>query len=134
MNNSEQDKIIRCGVGDEWEAHRREVDITGRRVEKTYAKVNDMAIDIDSTAKTLEKASTVLDTIKVDLISAATGRGQISLWSHMLTVLILGIIALVILVERSQKTIHFGATPLTPEVTISNAEPAKEAKENVPKT
>lgn len=132
--NHEGNKILRCGVGEEWDAHRREVDITGRKVEKTYSKVNEMAIDIDSTARTLAKASAVLDTIKSDLVGAATGRGQISLWSHMLTVLILGIIALVILVERSQKVIHFGATPLTPEVTISNEETNREAKSDAPKT
>src|SRR5262245_27436852 len=135
MSNVEQSKALRCGVGDEWESHRREIDVMGRRVEKTYAEVKKMSDDTNNIADTLSRTSVVLENIKNDLIGPATGKGQVSLWSHLWTVLILGIIALVILVERSQKTTHFGATALTPEVTIGNTdEPAKEAKDDAPKT
>lgn len=103
----------------------------GRRVDKTYQTLKEVSVDTNSTARLLAEASTVLKNIKDDLVGPATGRGQVSLWSHMLTVLILGIIALVILVERSTKTIHLGATPLTPEVTIGNSETEKN---DAPKT
>jgi hypothetical protein len=103
-------------------------------VDKIYQAMKEVSVDTNSTARLLAEASTVIQGIKDDLVGPATGRNQVSLWSHMLTVFILGIIALVILVERSQKTIHFGATPLTPEVTISNAEPAQESKDDAPKT
>lgn len=125
MNEKEVNSYPRCAVGTDWDSHRREVDITSRKVEKTYSKVVDMANDVESTAKVLERASIVLENIKEDLVGAATGRKQISIVSHLLTVAILGIIALVILVERSQKVIHFGATALTPELTISNSEQSK---------
>lgn len=125
MTDKDLNSYPKCAAANDWDSHRREVDITGRKVEKTYAKVVDMSNDVESTAKVLERASVILDNIKNDLVGAATGRKQISIVSHLLTVTILGIIVLVILVERSQKVIHFGATALTPELTISNSEQPK---------
>lgn len=133
MDQSEGNKILRCGVGQQWEAHRREIDIIARRVDKTYQALREVSMDTNSTAKLLADVSAVLKNIKDDLVGPATGRKQVPIWSHMLTVFFLGIIALVILIERSQKVIHFGATPLTPEVTIGNADKV-EAMHDDPKS
>lgn len=100
-------------VEKEWDEFRRETEISNRSIAKLNSKIDDVlkkTEHVPDISENLRLTSETMKLIKDDLINFAMGKRQVSLLSHLMTVLILGAIALVILVERSTKSIDITAT------------------------
>lgn len=107
-------KVMKCVVVErQWDEFRRDTEIASRGIAKLSPKLDEImknAEHIPNVSDNLREAADTMRLIKEDLIEFATGKRQVSLLSHLMTVLILGAIALVILVERSTKSIDITAT------------------------
>lgn len=111
--NDDPLKPLQCLLNKEWNEFRRETEISNRSVAKLGSKLDEImekTKHVPDVSQNLRETSETMRLIKDDLLQFVTGKRQVSLTSHLMTVLILGAIALVILVERSTKSIDITPT------------------------
>lgn len=115
--NSEE-REVSCPLRQNFYTHQLEAKQTMQRI----TAMHDSLTSLTRHAAHLQKLEDMSDAlvqmkegserIEKGLMGPATGKGQIPLWSHLITVAILGAILILVMVEKSDKTIRLGPSGL----------------------
>lgn len=97
---------------DEWESFRRDDRAANRQVQEVYAVVSKVAAEGALMSGILANLSKSIDKLDDTLIAAVTGKKQVSLIAHLLTVSVMGIVTILVLVANTTKSIEFSLFPL----------------------
>lgn len=96
-----------CIIENEWNAHKARalaaIEQIGE-IHNTIAEIAEHSMHLQS----LDNIASTLSRLEDTLVGPATGRRQIPLVSHLITILILGAFALVLLLEHSTKSVEVG--------------------------
>lgn len=94
-----------CPIAPEWFKHRAQADRAMKRIGVMHRRMR--SIDRNSEyLKSLPEAVTELRDLKENLVGPATGRRQVPLSAHIMMMVFFGIALLVVLIDKSGKTIR----------------------------
>ena len=96
-----------CPIGDEWAEHREDSIDAMRKVTEMHGTITVMAGHTSHLSK-LDSIANTLERLEDSLVGPATGKKQVSLVSHLITIFMLGAVILVVLLKGSDKEVSVG--------------------------
>lgn len=112
--------VLKCQIAEEeWKTHCAEAKTAMNRI----ALMNSEIQHISSSVEYLEKLGPInetLERLEKTLVDAATGRKQIPLFSHLIMIVFLGTALLIVIIEKSNRTIEIGTSGVKIGVPIAD--------------
>ena len=100
--------MIQCPIALEWSRHRQETQVAMQQVNTIHSAIANVAQDTKHLSKLddLADIKTSMSTLSQNLVGPATGRKQVSLSAHLLMIVVFATIILIVLIDRSSKTVE----------------------------
>lgn len=96
-------------VEEEWPQHRKEALVSMQRISEMYNVVDDIQKNTEH-LRQLEPIAKELKNLNDNLVGPATGRKQVSLTAHIVTIAILGSALLVLFLDKSQHSLRISTS------------------------